>query len=102
MWLECKDRKTLALLLMVIVVMYFPVWGGYMLHALFDWGWCSAVASAYLLFWAGPFTPFFPVCIAITLAIKRFLRYRSTRKKERSDKADEYQITPRPEHGKTP
>ena len=73
---SCKDKQTLLLLACVVVVMYCPVWGGYLLHAIFGWAWCSVVASAVLLFWAGPFTPFFPLCIAITLAIKRIIEKR--------------------------
>ena len=72
-WQECKDIKTLLLLFLVIIVVYSPVWGGYLLHALFGWKWASVVASACLIFWAGPFTPFFPICIGITLAIKRWM-----------------------------
>lgn len=68
---ECKDKTTLLLLLCVAVIVYSPVWGGYLLHFLFGWKWCSAVASACLIFWSGPFTPFFPICIGITLWIKR-------------------------------
>ena len=70
-WRECRDIKTLLLLLLVVAAGYSPVWGGYLLHALFGWEWASIMASACLLFWAGPFTPFFPICIGITLAIKR-------------------------------
>ena len=70
-WQECKDTKTLLLLLLVIAVVYSPVWGGYLLYAIFGWEWASVMASACLVFWAGPFTPFFPICIGITLAIKR-------------------------------
>ena len=36
----------------------------------------GVAASAVLLFWAGPMTPFFPLCVAITLAIKRFFQKR--------------------------
>ena len=70
-WMECRDVRTAALLLAVMAVMYFPVWGGYLLHALFGWTTGSVIASACLIFWAGPFTPFFPLCVGITLAIKR-------------------------------
>ena len=69
-WQECKDVKTFLLLLLVIAVVYSPVWVGYLLYALFHWKWAAAVASACMLFWAGPFTPFFPICIGITLSIK--------------------------------
>ena len=80
-WNECKDWHTLILLLCVIIVMYSPVWGGYLLYAAFGWAWCSAIASAYLLFWAGPFTPFFPMCIGITLFIKKVMQVKSGRYK---------------------
>lgn len=73
-WGECKDVKTLALLLVVIAVVYSPVWAGYLLYGLFGWTWCLAMATTCLVFWAGPFTPFFPLCIAITLAIKRLFQ----------------------------
>ena len=71
-WQECKDTKTFLLLLLVIAVVYSPVWGGYLLYAIFGWKWASVMASACLVFWAGPFTPFFPICIGITLSIKRW------------------------------
>ena len=71
---ECKDKRTLLLLAAVIAVMYSPVWGGYLLHAVFGWAWCSVAATACMAFWAGPFTPFFPICIAITLFLKKTLK----------------------------
>ncbi len=80
LWQECRDIKTLLLLLAVIAVVYSPVWGGYLLYGLFGWQWASVMASACLLFWAGPFTPFFPICIAITLSIKRWAGRRAKRK----------------------
>ena len=68
---ECGNRETVVLFALVVAVMYCPVWGGYLSYFLFRWKWCFAVASAYLVFWAGPFTPFFPVCVAITLFLKK-------------------------------
>lgn len=72
-WQECKDWHTVVIFAVVVVVMYSPVWGGYLCHALFGWKWCSVMATAYLAFWAGPFTPFFPLCIAITLGIRKIV-----------------------------
>lgn len=73
-WQECRDWRTLVILLIVAVVMYLPVWGGYLMYAVFGWKWCSAVSTAVLLFWAAPFTPFFPLCMGITLFIKKALK----------------------------
>ena len=73
---ECGNRETVILFALVVAVMYCPVWGGYLLYAIFRWKWCFAMASAYLVFWAGPFTPFFPVCVAITLFVKKLVKRR--------------------------
>lgn len=81
-WRECKDVKTFLLLLLVIAVVYSPVWGGYLLHAIFGWKWASVMASACLLFWVGPFTPFFPICIGITLSIKRWKERRTNKQQD--------------------
>lgn len=73
---ECGNKETIILFAVVVAVMYCPVWGGYLLYAVFRWRWCFTVASAYLVFWAGPFTPFFPCCIAITLCLKKLFKRR--------------------------
>lgn len=72
-WSECKDWHTLVLFAIVVVLMYAPVWLGYILYFVFKSKWAMGVASAYLLFWAGPFTPYFPLCIAITLSLKKLI-----------------------------
>lgn len=72
-WNECKDWRTLVILLLVIIVVYSPAWGGYLLYGIFGFKWCLAVATTWLAFWAGPMTPFFPLCIAIALGIKKLL-----------------------------
>lgn len=84
-WSECKDWRTLVLLLIVVVIMYTPVWGGYLLHILFGIKWGSVVATAYLAFWAGPFTPYFPLCIAITFGIKRLIEKIRGKKNTQAD-----------------
>ena len=47
-WEECKDWHTVVIFAIVVVVMYSPVWGGYLCHAVFGWKWCSVVATSYL------------------------------------------------------
>ena len=76
-WQECKDIKTFFLLLIVIAVVYSPVWIGYLFNIVFGWKWASVISSAYLLLGVGPFTPFFPICIGITLYIKRWTEHRT-------------------------
>ena len=68
---ECRDWRTVVLLIAVVAAVYSPVWVGYLLKLIFGWNWAAVMATAMLVFWAGPFTPFFPVCVALTLAIKK-------------------------------
>lgn len=82
-WKECKSWQTFVILLIVMAVFYSPVWIGYGLYFLFGFTWCLAVATGWILFWAGPFTPFFPICLALALGIKRFI----DRKKEKAEAA---------------
>ena len=71
---EITDVKTFIIFAIVVAVVYSPVWLCYILYFVFKWKWCFVVASSCLAFWAGPFTPFFPLCIAITLGIKKIMR----------------------------
>jgi len=83
-WLkkECKDWKTLLVLICVIIIMYTPVWLGYLLYFIFKWNWCLVMASVTAAFWFGPLTPFFPLCIAITLSIKKVMQIKNRRRGE--------------------
>ena len=71
-WHECKDIRTFILLVIVCLVIGAPVWVGYLLYFITGWGWTLAVATALLAFWWLPGAPYFAVCVAVTLAIKRF------------------------------
>lgn len=76
---ECKDWRTIVILLMVMIIVYFPTWGGFLFYLIFKWKWCFVVATGYFAFWMGPFTPFFPLCIAIALGIKRKIELKNTK-----------------------
>ena len=82
LWLkeECKDWRTFAIFLIVLVIMYAPVWLGYLLYYIFNLKWCMVIATVVLTFWVGPFTPFFPLAIAITLFIKKIMKIKKSRK----------------------
>lgn len=87
-WLknECKDWKTLVVLVCVVAVVYAPVWAGGLLYAMFGWNWCGVMASLMAAFWIGPLTPFFPLCIAITLSIKKIMQVKKKRKNKSQKK----------------
>ncbi len=71
---ECRDWRTFVILICVIIILYIPVWGGYLLYFIFKWNWGLAMANFVVAFWLGPFTPFFPLAIAITLVIKKIMK----------------------------
>ncbi len=79
LWQECKDWRTFVLLVIVCIVIGFPVWGGYLLYFITGWEWALIVATALLAFWWLPGAPYFAVCVAVTLAIKRFFERRKER-----------------------
>ena len=89
LWRECKDWKTFVLLVIVCLVIGFPVWGGYILYFITGWEWALIVATALLAFWWLPGAPYFAVCVAVTLAIKRFFEKRKARLKALIDKEAE-------------
>ena len=80
LWQECKDWRTFVLLVIVCVVVGAPVWISGLLGILFNWAWAWAVFAALLAFWWLPGVPYFALCIAITLAIKRFFEKRAEKR----------------------
>lgn len=83
-WLkeECKDWRTFVIFIIVLVIMYAPVWLGYLLYYILGLKWCMVIATIALTFWAGPFTPFFPIAIAVTLFIKKIIKNKVKKKGE--------------------
>ena len=75
-WLKdnIKDWKTAIIFIIVFLVVSCEVWVPYLLGFI-TWGtdfskWCFGIASACWIFWLGPFTPFLPICIVLTILIK--------------------------------
>jgi hypothetical protein len=81
-WQECKTPSTIVLLLFVILTVYSPVWVGYILFWIFRWKWALVLATACLAFWIGPFSPFFVLCVSITLGIKKIFSKIKRKKQE--------------------
>lgn len=80
LWRECKDWRTFVLLAIVCIVVGAPVWICGLLGILFNWAWAWAVFAALLAFWWMPGVPYFALCVAITLAIKRFFERKTAKK----------------------
>lgn len=73
LWMQLKDWRTLIIFIVVLLVMYFPTYGFLLFSLIFKNPWFAGAATVYAAFWAGPFTPFFPICIALTLGIKKII-----------------------------
>ena len=73
LWLQLKDWHNLVILLVVFIFMTTPIW------ICGIWGLINGsavllgIAGGYFAFWLGPATPFWPLCIAITLLIRRLI-----------------------------
>ncbi|MBQ7828695.1 MAG: hypothetical protein IJ345_00280 [Clostridia bacterium] len=80
LWQECKDWRTFVLLVIVCIVVGAPVWISGLLGILFNWAWAWAVFAALLAFWWLPGVPYFALCVAVTLAIKRFFEKRAEKR----------------------
>lgn len=79
---ELKDKWNLLIFLIVLIVMYMPAWLPLLLGTLFKSAALIGIGSAVAVFWAGPFTPFFPLCVAITFAIRKIINKIKKKKAE--------------------
>ena len=68
------------MLVIVCIVVGAPVWISGLLGILFNWAWAWAVFAALLAFWWLPGVPYFALCVAVTLAIKRFFEKKAAKK----------------------
>lgn len=71
---ELKDWRTILIFFIVVAVVGCEVWIPYILFIITNNPIYMAIASGGLIFWnVVPFTPFLPICLAITLAIKKLI-----------------------------
>lgn len=68
---KLANPLNIIIFIIVLVVMYSPTWVGYLIYFISKNPYHLIYANAYALFWAGPFTPFFPLCLAITFGIRK-------------------------------
>lgn len=72
-WKELKDIKTLIIFLIVLIIVGSSVWFPLLLGIITNDKYWYGIAGTVELFWLAPATPFIPLCIAITFAIKKIL-----------------------------
>lgn len=73
LWTQLKDWHNLVIFAIVFLIVSCEVWVPYIIYFVSGNEWWLAVGSACWAFWLLPLTPFLPLCIAITLAVRRIL-----------------------------
>lgn len=72
-WKQLKDKINLIIFTCVLIVIYSPTWLVGLIGVIFQDVSLIAFSISYAVFWAGPFTPFFPVVITITFTIRKII-----------------------------
>ena len=87
-WLfsQLKDKTNIVIFIIVFLVVSCEVWVPYLLAIItgdaFWWG----IGSACWAFWLAPFTPFLPLCIALTVAIRKIVNKVRDRRQKNEQK----------------
>lgn len=68
-----KDWRNWLIFAAVYAVMTSPMWAGWLLFFVTGNPWHLTYSSAYMAFWALPFTPLIPLCVAITMGIRKLI-----------------------------
>jgi len=66
-----KDKTNIIIFIIVFLVLSSEVWVMYLLYFITNNAWFLGIGSACWAFWLAPFTPFLPLCIAITFAVRK-------------------------------
>lgn len=72
-WKQLKDKINLIIFTCVLIVIYSPTWLIGLIGVISQNVSLIAFSISYAVFWAGPFTPFFPIVIAITFTIRKII-----------------------------
>lgn len=83
------DRTNICIFLAVCAVVSSEVWVPYLLAVLTGNQWWWAVGSACWAFWLAPFTPFIPLCIVVTAAVRKITDRIRKKKKEKRRKTED-------------
>ena len=66
-----KDKTNIIIFIIVFLVLSSEVWVMYLLYFITNNVWFLGIGSACWAFWLAPFTPFLPLCIAITFGVRK-------------------------------
>ena len=88
-WLlkQLSNKTNIVIFVIVALVVSSEVWVCYLLAVITGVEWWWAIGSACWAFWLAPFTPFIPLCLAIT-AVVRKIYDKITGKNKQENKED--------------
>lgn len=82
---QLKDRTNIIIFLSVFLVLSSEVWVPFLLGIITGKAWWYGIAATCWGFWLAPFTPFLPLCVAITFGIRKGIDAIRKRKKKRKN-----------------
>lgn len=68
---QLKDKTNILIFILTFLVLSSEVWVMYLLYFITGNAWFLGIGSICWSFWFAPFTPFIPLCLAITIAIRK-------------------------------
>ena len=85
--INVRDWRTWIIFMSVFLLLSSEVWVFYLLGIITGNEWFYGVASACWLFWLGPFTPFLPLVISLTIGIREvFKKWKNKKKSKKHQK----------------
>lgn len=84
---QLKDKTNIIIFIVVFLVLSSEVWVPILLGIITKNAWWYGIGATCWAFWLAPFTPFLPLCLGITFAVRKAydaLKKRS-KKSEKSD-----------------
>lgn len=82
-WQQLKDWRNLVIFGVVCAVVGSEVWVPALIGLISGNTWWYGIAAVCWAFWLAPFTPFIPLCIAITFAVRKVIDKIKTRQKSK-------------------
>lgn len=92
-WKQLKDKTNLIIFVICFIVLSSEVWLPYLLGIIFHNAWLIGVGSACWAFWLAPFTPFLPLCIALTLGVRKIYDKIKSRKGKKKNMRMKFKST---------
>ena len=68
---QLKDKTNIIIFIIVFLVLSCEVWVPVLLGILTGNEWWYGIAATCWAFWLAPFTPFLPLCFALTFAVRK-------------------------------